>query len=113
MPPRNRGHQTEPSQLATSGKISDNVRVSTSWDPQQRLYLQELVWMAMLLLNREPSNAEFKKPIADAMHRRFQGTLGHILKGYNTLHSEIVKKPGWPDFKAFVLPFGSWHVLTI
>lgn len=45
----------------------------SGWDTEQTRYLDELVWIGMLLLNRELKYKNFYA-ITEALHRHYQGT---------------------------------------
>ena len=78
------------------------------WEDSHKIYAWELVQFAMLSVNRELRRSEFKV-ITEALHRRFQGTKNakgelYPFRGYNTVHSMVVKHPAYRAFVQSVLP---------
>ena len=78
------------------------------WEDVHKIYAWELVQFAMLSVNREIRRSEFKV-ITEALHRRFQGTTNakgemYPFRGFNTVHSTVVKHPAYRAFVQAVLP---------
>lgn len=74
------------------------------WTPEQRRYLHELVWLGMLLLNRELTKTDYRA-IANAFHRKFWSSGGSpVIRGTNSIHTYVYKDPQYPAFLDRVLP---------
>jgi hypothetical protein len=73
-----------------------------AWPPAHKRYLDELVWLAALQLNRGPAHGEYKA-IAEALHRRFQGDANYHIRSYNAIHTTVVKRPGYEQFLQRIL----------
>ncbi|PVH69322.1 hypothetical protein DL98DRAFT_625549 [Cadophora sp. DSE1049] len=78
------------------------------WEDSHKIYAWELVQFAMLSLNRELRHSEFKV-ITEALHRNFQGTRNakgelYPFRGFNTVHSMVVKHPAYKAFVRAILP---------
>jgi hypothetical protein len=83
------------------------IQRRSTWDPLHIDYLNELMELAMLTLNRRLEGRDFRA-ITEALHRRFRGTrIGNVQypeRGYNTIHSYVMKKPEYNTLLSRVLP---------
>ena len=84
-----------------SGMIANPGR--THWKAEHVKYLDELMELAMLQLNRPLRISDFKA-ITEALHRRFRLDGGIVERGYNTVHSHATRKPSYNRLVQRVLP---------
>jgi hypothetical protein len=79
----------------------------STWQQEHVDYLNELVELAMLILNRAVETKDFFS-ITEALHRKFRGTtIGNVAypeRGYNSVHSFVTKKDTYAAFVRRVLP---------
>jgi hypothetical protein len=79
----------------------------STWQQEHVDYLNELVELAMLILNRALGTKDFIA-ITEALHRKFRGTtirnVAYPERGYNSVHSFVTKKDTYAAFVRRVLP---------
>ncbi len=85
----------------TPGMIANPRR--THWKREHTAYLDELMELAMLKLNR-PLHIKDFKAITEALHRHFRTNGGIPERGYNTVHSYGTRKRGYHSLVQRVLP---------
>ncbi|KAE8446770.1 hypothetical protein EG329_011675 [Mollisiaceae sp. DMI_Dod_QoI] len=91
-------NKNEPHKLRPNGR---NTR--SRWTGEHTRYLDELIWLGMLMLNRPLMIKDFQA-VTEALHRRFRGTPDYPIRGINTIHSYVTRRLGYHDFVNRVLP---------
>lgn len=85
----------------TPGMIPNPRR--THWKDEHAKYLDELMELALLKMNRPLYPVDFKA-ITEALHRHFRANGGIPERGYNTVHSFATRRPEYNSLVQRVLP---------
>ncbi|KUJ24685.1 uncharacterized protein LY89DRAFT_727703 [Mollisia scopiformis] len=91
-----------PSQSNPVVRIVNGKRMRARWTNEHTQYLDELIWLGMLLTNRRLEVRDFQA-VTEALHRRFRGTPDYTIRGWNTVHSYATRRPTYPKFVNHVL----------
>ena len=75
----------------------------TTWKAEHVEYLDELLELALLKLNRPLLPKDFKA-ITEALHRHFRTNGGITERGYNTVHSHATRRRAYSSLVQRVLP---------